>query len=78
MKPKAQPASRGPRLAKAVAFAAITVLLCMALNFLLVDDVHSYSRVMLGELYEQSGEIDTLFLGASNCYRSFDPAIVDE
>ena len=78
MKPNAQPARRGPRLAKAVAFAAITVLLCMALNFLLVDDVHSYSRVMLGELYEQSGEIDTLFLGASHCYRSFDPAILDE
>lgn len=78
MKPTAQPARRGTRLIRAAAFAVITVLLCMALNFLLVDDVHSYSRVMLDELYAQSGEIDTLFLGASHCYRSFDPVVVDE
>lgn len=78
MKSKAQPARWGGRLGKAVAFAAITVALCLAFNFLLVDDVHSYSRVMLDELYAQSGQIDTLFLGASHCYRSFDPAVVDE
>ena len=78
MKSNAQPARRGVRLGKALAFSGRTVLLCLALNFLLVDDVHSYSRVMLDELYAQSGEIDTLFLGASHCYRSFDPAVVDE
>lgn len=66
------------RLAAALAFAALTVVLCLGLNFLLVDDIHSYTRVMLGELYAQSGQIDTLFLGASHCYRSFDPQIVDE
>lgn len=78
MKSNAKPNHWAVRLIKAVAFAGITVLLCMALNFLLVDDVHSYSRVMLDEMYAQSGEIDTLFLGASHCYRSFDPAVVDE
>ena len=66
------------RLAAALAFAALTVVLCLGLNFLLVDDIHSYTRVMLGELYAQSGQIDTLFLGSSHCYRSFDPQIVDE
>ena len=66
------------RLAAALAFAALTVVLCLGLNFLLVDDIHSYTRVMLGELYTQSGQINTLFLGSSHCYRSFDPQIVDE
>ena len=66
------------RLAAALAFAALTVVLCLGLNFLLVDDIHSYTRVMLGELYAQSGQIDTLFLGSSHCYRSFDPQTVDE
>ena len=45
--------------------------------FLLVDDIHSYSRVMLQELYADAGNIDTLFLGSSHCYRSVDPAQVD-
>ena len=32
-----------------------------------------YSRVMLQELYRDAGNIDTLFLGSSHCYRSVDP-----
>lgn len=62
----------------AVAFALLTVILLLAARFLLVDDVHSYSRVMLQELYAQTGQIDTLFLGSSHCYRSVDPAVVDD
>ena len=60
------------------AFLLLTVLVLTAARFLLVDDVHSYSRVMLQELYGQAGQIDTLFLGSSHCYRSVDPAMVDE
>lgn len=59
-------------------FAIITALVGAVLNFLLTDDIHSYSRIMLEELYAKSGQIDTLFLGSSHCYRSFDPAAVDE
>lgn len=61
-----------------VLFLLLTAALLKAVDFLLVDDVHSYSRVMLQELYAQSGQIDTLFLGSSHCYRSVDPAVVDE
>lgn len=61
----------------AAAFLLLTAVLLAAARFLLVDDVHSYSRVMLQELYAQAGQIDTLFLGSSHCYRSVDPAAVD-
>lgn len=65
------------KIAALLAFAAVTAVLLAACDFLLTDDVHSYSRVMLQELYDQSRELDTLFLGASHCYRSVDPAQVD-
>lgn len=71
---------RATPLRKAAAvllFVLLTAALLAAANFLLVDDVHSYSRVMLQELYAESGQIDTLFLGSSHCYRSVDPAAVD-
>lgn len=58
-------------------FLLLTAAVLAAVDFLLVDDVHSYSRVMLQELYSQAGQIDTLFLGSSHCYRSVDPAAVD-
>lgn len=60
-----------------VLFAAITAALCAALNFLLVDDLHAYSRVMLDEYYAQADEVNTIFVGSSHCYRSFDPDLVD-
>lgn len=62
----------------AVCFVLLTAFLLAAARFLLVDDVHSYSRIMLQELYGQSGQIDTLFLGSSHCYRSVDPSVVNE
>lgn len=65
-------------LLRALLFAAIAAALCAAARFLLVDDVHAYSRVMLEELYAGAGNIDTVFVGSSHCYRSFDPALVDE
>ena len=65
------------KLAAVVLFAALTLAVLAAANFLLVDDVHSYSRAMLQELYADAGKVDTLFLGSSHCYRSVDPAQVD-
>lgn len=76
----AQPnTGRGP-LQKAglfVLFAVLTAAICLLLNFLLVDDLHAYSRVMLQEYYEQAETVDTIFVGSSHCYRSFDPDAVD-
>ena len=65
------------KAAAAALFVLLTAALLAAADFLLVDDVHSYSRVMLQELYADAGNIDTLFLGSSHCYRSVDPAQVD-
>lgn len=66
------------KVAAVLGFLLLTVALLGAVDFLLVDNVHSYSRVMLQELYAQAGQIDTLFLGSSHCYRSVDPAQVDQ
>ena len=65
------------KAAAAALFVLLTAALLAAADFLLVDDIHSYSRVMLQELYADAGNIDTLFLGSSHCYRSVDPAQVD-
>ena len=65
------------KAAAAALFVLLTAALLAAADFLLVDNVHSYSRVMLQELYRDAGNIDTLFLGSSHCYRSVDPAAVD-
>ena len=65
------------KAAAAALFVLLTAALLAAADFLLVDDVHSYSRVMLQELYADAGNIDTLFLGSSHCYRSVDPAQAD-
>ena len=65
------------KAAAAALFVLLTAALLAAADFLLVDDVHSYSRVMLQELYDDAENIDTLFLGSSHCYRSVDPAQVD-
>ena len=64
------------KAAAAALFMLLTAALLAAADFLLVDDVHSYSRVMLQELYADAGNIDTLFLGSSHRYRSLDPAQV--
>ena len=51
------------KAAAAALFVLLTAALLAAADFLLVDDVHSYSRVMLQVLYADAGNIDTLFLG---------------
>ena len=58
---------------------ALTLLIIGRLvDFVLVDDVHSYTRIMLEELYNCPENIDTLFLGPNRCYKSVDPAIFTE
>ena len=47
------------KLSAVLLFAALTLAVLAAANFLLVDDVHSYSRAMLQELYADAGKIDT-------------------
>lgn len=47
------------------------------LRYFLVDDTLSYTRITMHEFYEQDA-IDTVFVGASHCYRSFVPSIINE
>lgn len=47
------------------------------LEYILVDDTSSYTRLTMHELYNQSENIDVLFLGSSHCYRSLDTNITD-
>lgn len=47
------------------------------LNYILINDSRSYTRVMFHELYSQDENIDALFLGSSHCYRSLNPDIID-
>ena len=67
---------------RAALLLALTLLIALPIgrlvDFVLVDDVHSYTRIMLEELYNCPENIDTLFLGPSHCYKSVDPAIFTE
>lgn len=42
-------------------------------NYLVVDDTDSYTRLTMHELYEMEGQVETVFLGSSHCFRAFDP-----
>lgn len=70
---------------KRIRFGTEILLICIiflcfikGLNFLLVDDADSYTRITMHELYNQERNIDILFLGSSHCYRSFDTQIIDK
>ena len=47
-------------------------------NYLVVDDTDSYTRLTLHELYEMEGQIETVFLGSSHCFRAYDPMLYEE
>ncbi len=51
-------------------FAAIYFIVTL----ILTDDVSSYSRIMMHELYQELRNTEILLSGASLCYRSCDPA----
>ncbi len=61
--------------------AAVLGLLCLLIkgcNYLVVDDVNSYTRLTLHEFYESEEEIETIFLGTSHCFRAYDPQVYEE
>ncbi len=51
----------------------IVLLWVTMLSYLLFDDVHSYTRIMIHEMYQQEDNIDILLLGASHVYRGINP-----
>lgn len=67
----------GRRIAACLAFIACMFLINEGIRFLVTDDVDSYTRVAMHEMYEQEN-IDILFLGSSHAYRSIDTEIMDE
>ena len=54
-------------------------ILCTAsfLDYILVDDTNSYTRLMMHEFYNQDN-IDILVVGASHCSMGFNPSIANE
>ncbi len=65
------------RLFAAVCTWLLFLELWNVLHYMIVDDTHSYTRVMMHEYYNQEN-INILFSGASLCYRSFDTQVLDE
>ena len=51
----------------------IIFLWLILLSFILFDDAHSYTRIMLHEMYYYKDNIDVVLLGASHVYRGIDP-----
>lgn len=61
--------------------AAVGILLCLMIkgcNYLVVDDINSYTRLTLHDFYESEDEIETIFLGTSHCFRAYNPMIYEE
>ena len=61
-----------------ICFVALFFACGSLLNYILIDDSSSYTRVMMHEMYGQEENIDILFVGSSHCYRSLDPKITDK
>lgn len=60
-----------------VAVIAFFSLEIMLLNYLIVNDYSSYTRLMMHEFYNQE-DIEVLFVGASHCYRGVNPILLTE
>ena len=59
---------------------AVLILLAglvRGLNYLVVDDADSYTRLAMHELYTGEEPVETLFLGSSHCFRAYDPALYE-
>lgn len=65
------------RFATAAIVAFMIICGVKALNYVLVDDTSSYTRIMEHEFYHQEN-IDVLCLGASHCQKGINPVIVSE
>ena len=57
---------------------AMTLGIGVLLQYLLFDDVQSYSRLMMHDLYEAPENLDILFVGSSHVRRGFDTEVTDE
>ena len=65
---------------RSVSIFAVILLIIVGmkvLDYLLVDDSASYTRIMMHEFYNQD-DIEILCLGASHCYRGIDPETVSK
>lgn len=62
---------------KLLIFSVLLIAFNTVADFFLYDDIHPYTRMMLEEMYNYDGNIDTLFIGSSRAYRSFDVALAD-
>ncbi len=62
---------------KIICFCLLFLLCGKVLEYLLIDDSESFTRLMIHELYNQDSNIDVLFVGSSHCYCSFNPEIMD-
>ncbi|RDY31707.1 hypothetical protein [Lachnotalea glycerini] len=65
------------RIMKVVVFFVVLEIIITIVNLLFWDNVHSYTRLMIKEMYQYEGNIDVVFLGASHVYRSYDTEIAD-
>lgn len=59
-------------------FIYFSFLIGKIMDYVLVDDTQSQSRIVLHDMYNEKENIDVLFLGSSHCYHSFDPILADE
>ena len=65
------------RIASIILVIAMVITGFCSLNYILIDNTSSYTRLMMHEFYNQDN-IDILCLGASHCYRGIIPSIVSE
>ncbi|MCD7726042.1 MAG: hypothetical protein LUI12_10935 [Clostridiales bacterium] len=68
-------------ITRIVSFLIISSLFLGGLNvfrYIVTDDVSSYTRIMMHQMYEPESDIDILFVGSSHVYRSLVPDIADD
>ncbi len=63
---------------KAVLFVVVAAVIVGGMNYLYVDDTDEFARYMLHELYEESDNIDRLYLGSSHVFCGIDPLVLDK
>ena len=66
------------RIIGVILAAALVLGIGVLLQYLLFDDVQSYSRLMMHDMYEASENLDVLFAGSSHVRRAFDTEVTDE
>lgn len=70
------------RILKRLLLSAIFIIILYVSNlffeFILVDNIDVFTRLMIHELYKTEDNIDVLFIGSSHCYRSLNPEITDQ